>query len=51
MHVSCPQINYHQPLAGQQTCTICPVGTETFDQGNVQCSNCPKGYFNNVAGE
>lgn len=47
-----PLLQQHtfQSRSGQQSCTTCNAGEETFDTGNTACSKCAKGYFNPTGG-
>ncbi|PSC69766.1 pro convertase subtilisin kexin type 5-like [Micractinium conductrix] len=45
----CPKDQYRSNF-GATTCMLCPRGTDTQDNANTDCTNCPIGYYNGVAG-
>ena len=47
----CVQQHWYQPAAGQNACNPCPPGSDTADEGNIACTKCARGYFNNADGE
>lgn len=47
MHRVFLQINTYKTSAGAtSSCTACPPGKETQDEGNSECSPCAVGYYN-----
>lgn len=39
------QINQYQPNTGATSCSLCPAGYSTQDDGNTECQPCPVGYY------
>lgn len=35
---------------GAKSCLLCPKGFETDGTGNVECTACSLGYYNNLMG-
>jgi len=35
---------------GATSCLKCPRGTQTSNEGNIECTACPIGYYNNLEG-
>jgi len=46
---ACEQHKY-QPASGQISCINCPVGYETTNTANTECTPCSAGYYKNVEG-
>ena len=50
LSTSLPQKDQYRSNFGATTCMLCPRGTDTQDNANTDCTNCPIGYYNGVAG-
>jgi len=47
----CAKHTYRPTMGATTPCLACPRGTEAPNEGNIECTACAVGYYNNNLGE